>query len=167
MPFDQAKYIMSDQTLIVERDGNWIPFILMGLPHGFLAIVAAKQIYEEIIGQSALTSGFWICIVMLTYCIPLTFYYFAFGTRKKRIFEITQEGILTSDSQLLNWLDIYAIETNDYPGPRMRFYTMKVMFISFERKNVKMIFSSDIKPSWEEISDVMANYTAKYNINIA
>jgi hypothetical protein len=157
---------MSDRTLIVERGGHWIFYILMGLLPGFLTYVALKNIYVGLSAQPALTGGFWISIALLIICAPLTFYYFAFGTRKKRIFEITELGILTSNSQLIKWSDILEIETDDYPGPRMRFYTLKIILNSFQKKSIKIIFSSDIKPSWDNITEVLANYTVKYNIPI-
>ena len=157
---------MTNDHTIVERDGRGIFFILMGLLPCFCTFVAIRQIYQGITSQLALNNGFWISIVVLMLFAPLTFYYFAFGLRKRKIFEINDLGILISPSKLIKWVDILEIEMNDYPGPRMRFYTINIITDYFKKDNTKIIFSSDIKPGWDEINEALTNYTVHYNINM-
>ncbi|HZX59275.1 MAG TPA: hypothetical protein VFE54_11135 [Mucilaginibacter sp.] len=158
---------MSDNSVIIERDGHWSLFILMGTLPCFMTYVSIKNIYEDLASKFPLTGNFWLAIGALIICAPLTFYYFSFGTRKKRILEINELGVLISNSRLIKWNDISEIETNDYPGPRMRFYTIKIISKSPQIKVAKIIFSSDTKPDWDTLTTVLSNYTSMYNVSVS
>jgi len=129
--------------------------------------VSIKNIYAGLQSESPFTVGFWIGVVLLIVSLPLALYYLLFGIRKKKILEINALGIQVSDSLLIKWTDILEIHTNDYPAPKMRFYTLQIVYNNPDKKKIRVLFSSDIKPDWNCISETLATYTSYYGIYIS
>ena len=73
---------------------------------------------------------------------------------------------MTSKGQLIKWDNIFEIETSDYPGPRMRFYKIKIFVDNYRKQKTKIFFSSDINEEWSTIVDFLTSYSVKYGINI-
>lgn len=157
---------MPEGNLIVERDGSWIVFLIMAVLMGFITLILLWSMYVSVTSDKKALESFIIPFIGCIVSLPLTIYYFSFSFAKKKIFEINELGILTSKGQLIKWDNIFEIETTDYPGPRMRFYKIKIFVDNYRKQKTKIFFSSDINEEWSTIVDFLTSYSVKYGIKI-
>src|SRR5450432_243415 len=125
-------------------------------------------IYQIIKGATTPTFGFGsivVLIICLLFFVAFSIYGFDNYFDKKSIIEIDQSGITTKKYGHIIWQNIYDVETNSYPGPRMTFYKIKYWLTDGETIHT-MRFTSDITCTFEEIIDLLSFYTVQNNIRM-
>ena len=160
---------MENDSLIVNKSKGRIGFFLLGLFQVGGVLLTALILIAKLINGDFFQKDVWLnffLIFLLVSIIPAALFAltYAFGDRK--IFEITVTGITIKDKSTIHWENIYEIETNKYPGPRMSFYRIKIIQDYLKKQKVNIWFSSDTEPEWTQILDVLSTYTSRHNINL-
>ena len=112
-----------------------------------------------------LGSGTVIFGLCLTYFITLTIYGLDNYLDQKSILRVDDLGIFTKKYGQVLWPNIYDVQTNSYPGPRMEFYKIKYWLADGETSHT-IRFTSDINCKFDDIIDSLSFYTIQNNIRM-